>query len=84
MEDDLAWGCGHTMHCTDHVSQKCTSEACMVLLTNVTPINVIKHEWLQDGKGIEGPGEKDEGVKFQLAVIKQSQIYKTQHSECSQ
>ena len=42
----------------------------MVLLTNATPINIIKHEWLQDGKGIEGPGEKDEGVKFQLAVIK--------------
>ena len=41
-EDDLTLGGGHTMQHTDHVSQKFTLETHMVLLTNVTPINLIK------------------------------------------
>ena len=39
-EDDLTLGGGHTMQYTDHVSQKCPLDTYMVLLTNVTPINL--------------------------------------------
>ena len=35
------FGDGHTMRYTDHVSQKCTLEPYIILLTNVTPINLI-------------------------------------------
>ena len=35
-EGDLTLGDGHTMQYTDHVSQKCTLETYMTLLTNVT------------------------------------------------
>ena len=41
MKGDLILGGEHTMQCTDHVSQKCTLETYMILLTNVTPINLI-------------------------------------------
>ena len=40
-EDDLRLGGGHTMQYTDGVSWKCTPETYMVLLTNVTPINLM-------------------------------------------
>ena len=42
IEDDLNLGGGHTMQYTDHVSEKYTLETYMILLTNVTPINLIK------------------------------------------
>ena len=41
MEDDLTLGGGHTMQYTDHVSQKCALELYIILLTNITPINLI-------------------------------------------
>ena len=37
-EDDWTLGVGHTMQYTGHVSQKCTLETYVTLLTNVTPI----------------------------------------------
>ena len=40
-EDDLTWGGGHTTQYTDHVSQNCTLETYMILLTNITSINLI-------------------------------------------
>ena len=40
-EDDLTLGGGHTMQYTDHVSQNYTTETYIILLTNVTPINLI-------------------------------------------
>ena len=42
MERDLTLGGEHTMQCADDVLLSCTLETCMVLLTNVTPINSIK------------------------------------------
>lgn len=36
MEDDLSLDGGHTKQYAGHVSQKCTLEIHMVLLTNVT------------------------------------------------
>ena len=38
---DLTLGGGHTMQYTDDVSQKCTLEICMILLTNITSIHLI-------------------------------------------
>ena len=40
-EDDLTVGGGHTMQYTGHVSYKCTLETHMILLTNVTTMNLI-------------------------------------------
>ena len=42
VQHDLTLGGGHTMQCTDPVSQRCTLETCTVLLANVTPIHLIK------------------------------------------
>ena len=42
MEDDLTLSGGHTVQYTDLVLQKCAVETYMILLTNVTPINLIK------------------------------------------
>ena len=42
MTEDLTWGGEHTIQYTDDVSQNCTLEAYIILLINVTPINVIK------------------------------------------
>lgn len=42
MEDDLAFGGGPLMQYTDDVSQKCTLETCITLLTNITPVHSIK------------------------------------------
>ena len=39
-EDDWTLGVGHTMQYTGHVSQKCTLETYMILLTNVIPIHL--------------------------------------------
>ena len=41
MEGDLTWGGEHTIQYTDDVLQNCTPEIYIILLTNVTPINVI-------------------------------------------
>ena len=38
---DLTLGGEHTMQYTDDVFQNCTLETCIILLTNVTSINVI-------------------------------------------
>ena len=42
MEGDLTWGGEHTIQYTDDVLLNCTPETCIILLTNVTPINSIK------------------------------------------
>ena len=42
IEGDLSFGDEHTVQYTDDVSQNFTLEACIILLTNITPINVIK------------------------------------------
>ena len=44
MERDSTWGKGHTMQRADDVLLSCTLETCMVLQTNVTPINSIKNK----------------------------------------
>ena len=40
-EDGLTLGGGHTVQYTDLARQKCTLETSMILLINVTPINLI-------------------------------------------
>ena len=40
-EDDLTLPGGRTMRYTDHMSQKCTFETYIILLTNVTSIKLI-------------------------------------------
>ena len=40
-EDDLTSGGGHTVHHTDDVSKTCTLETGIILLTSVTPTNLI-------------------------------------------
>lgn len=52
MEDDFTLGGGNTMQYTDCVSQKCTHENYMALLTNVTPIPFITKK-KKDKKKIE-------------------------------
>ena len=42
MEGDLTWGGEHTIQYTDDVLQNCTPETYITLLTNVTPVNIIK------------------------------------------
>ena len=42
MEGHLTWGGEHTIQCADDVLYECTSETYIILLTNVTPINLIK------------------------------------------
>ena len=42
MEGDLSWGGEHPVPGTDDVLWNCAPEACIVLLTSVTPINSIK------------------------------------------
>lgn len=39
--EDLTQTDGHTVQCTDDVSQSCTPETCIILLTKVTQLNVI-------------------------------------------
>ena len=41
MEGDLPWGGEHTIQYTDNVLQKCTLETYIILLTNVTLINLM-------------------------------------------
>ena len=41
MEQDLTLGGRHTMKYTDAVAQKCTLETYVILLINVTPINLL-------------------------------------------
>ena len=47
MEGDLTWGSEHTMQCTDDVLWNCAPETCIILLTNVTTINLIKRRKTQ-------------------------------------
>lgn len=42
-KEDLTVGGGHTKQYTDHISEKCTLEISISLLTNATPINLIKN-----------------------------------------
>ena len=42
MEGDLTWGGERMKQYTDDVLENCMPETCILLLTNVTPINVIK------------------------------------------
>ena len=41
MKYDLTLGGGHTMHYSDHVSWNCIPETYIILLTQVTLINLI-------------------------------------------
>ena len=41
--DHLTLAGGHTVQCTDRVSQKSTLETCVILSTKVTLINLIKN-----------------------------------------
>ena len=43
MEDDVTLGGGHTMQCTDNVSWIHILETYIILLTNITPVNLIKN-----------------------------------------
>ena len=42
IEDDLTLGGEHTMQYTDGISQNCILETYILLLTTVTPQNLIK------------------------------------------
>ena len=42
MGGDLTWGGEHTVQYTGDVLWNCAPETCIVLLTNVTPVNSIK------------------------------------------
>ena len=42
MERDLTWGGEHKIQYTDDMLQNCKPETYIILLTNVTPINLIK------------------------------------------
>lgn len=42
MEGDLTLGSEHAMQYTDDVSQNCTPKIYIILLTDVTPIHLIK------------------------------------------
>ena len=44
MRDDLTLSGGHKMQYKDHVSQECILETYVILLTNITPINLIKRK----------------------------------------
>ena len=44
MDDNLTLGGGHTMQNTDQVSQKATLKTYIILVTNVTPITLIKNK----------------------------------------
>ena len=41
IEEDLTSGGEHTIQYTDDISQNCSLETYIILLTNVTPINLI-------------------------------------------
>ena len=43
-EKDLTLGGGHTMQYMDRVSKKCTLKTYVILLTNCTPIHLIKNK----------------------------------------
>ena len=49
-ERDLTLGGEHTMWYADDTLQNCTLETCMVLLTNVTPINSIFKKAMDENK----------------------------------
>ena len=46
MDRDLTWNGKHIVQCAGGVLWSCASETCMVLLTNVIPINSTKREKL--------------------------------------
>ena len=41
VEGDLTWGGEHTLQYTDDVLESYRTESCMILLTNVIPINKL-------------------------------------------
>ena len=41
-EGDLSWGAEHTIPDRGDLLQSCTAETYIILLTNVSPINLIK------------------------------------------
>ena len=42
MKGDLTWGGGHTLQYTDVVVENCILETYIILVTNVTPMNLTK------------------------------------------
>ena len=71
MEGDLTWGGKHTIHCTDDVLQNWASETCIILLTSVNLINVIKKEIYKGYKRIR---EMKSIVKNKQNVLKPEKI----------
>ena len=57
-EDGLTLGGGHTIQYTDQLSQKCALETYVILLTNVTPINLNWKKKPRDHNGEQGGPEK--------------------------
>ena len=49
MEDKFTVSGRHTIQYTDQVSQKCTPETYMILLTNIAAINLIKKTTCDNG-----------------------------------
>ena len=47
MEGEQTLGNEHTMQYTDDVLENCTLETCIMLLTNVTPMNLIKKSFIR-------------------------------------
>ena len=43
-DGDLTWGGEHTTRCVDDVLWNCAPETCILLLTNVKPINSKKRK----------------------------------------
>ena len=43
MERDFAVGNGHLTQCADGMLLSCTIETCIILQTNITPINSVKN-----------------------------------------
>ena len=44
MDGDVAWGGEHTAQCTNDVFWSCAPDTCIILLTRVIPINLVKKE----------------------------------------
>ena len=44
MGGDLTWAGEHTVQCASDVSYSCAPETCVILLTNVTPMNSLERK----------------------------------------
>ena len=46
MGGDLTWGGEHSIQCTGDILWNCALKTCIILLTSVTPINLIRRKYL--------------------------------------